>query len=116
MIFTDEQFESLKIAEPFFDSARKGYVKYATREISNKVADIYFEATGQKIPKSWGCSICVLNLYRRVGIDYFKDKEEREKIKASLEPENNEAEDDGDKIPEKPVANKNKKKDGRRKI
>lgn len=114
MIFTDEQFESLKIAEPLFETAQKGYVKYATREITNIVADVYFQATGQKIPKNWSCSICVLNLYRRVGLDYFKDKEEREKIKASLEVENNEAEVDGDNIPEKTVANKNKK-DGRRK-
>ncbi len=115
MIFTDEQFEALKIAEPHFETARNGYVKGVLRVITNKVADIYFEATGQKIPKTWSCSICVLNLYRKVGAAYFKDKEEREQNQASIEPEPNTAEIDESTNSEKPVAKKNKK-DGKSKI
>ena len=114
MTFTDAQLEILKEAEPHFISAKSGFVRFASRELSNKVADIFFEATGQKIPKTWSCSICVLNLYRKVGWFYFKDIEERRlmKDKVSNEPEPNALEPTESSPPEKPVAKKNKKKDG----
>lgn len=115
MTFTDTQLELLKEAEPHFNTARKGFIRYASRDLSDKVADIYFEATGQKIPKTWSCSICVLNLYRKVGYFYYKDLEEKQKeaerIKASEGLETNAAEEDTLKKSKKPVANK-KKKDG----
>ena len=106
MIFNDEQMEKLKAAEKHFYSAQKGWIKYATRDTHNLVADIYYEATGQKIPKTWSCSICVLNLYRKVGTLYFRDLKEREEIKASYGLENNALEDTGSNSPDKPVANK----------
>ena len=109
MTFTQEQLEKLKAAEPFFKTARDGYVRYATRDMNNLVASTYFEATGQKIPANWSCSICVLNLYRKVGYFYFKDKEELERNQASNELEPNALEDTGSTPPEKPVAKKNKK-------
>lgn len=110
MTFTDEQLEILKEAEPHFKTAQRGYVRFAPRDLSNKVADTYFKATGQVIPHTWSCSICVLNLYRKVGWFYFKDLEEREaKNKVSIEPEPNALEPTESNPPEKPVANKNKK-------
>lgn len=114
MIFNDEQMEKLKAAEKHFYSAQKGWIKYATRDTHNLVADIYYEATGQKIPKTWSCSICVLNLYRKVGTLYFRDLKEREEIEASNELEPNALEDTVLNPPVKPVAKKNKKKDGTR--
>ena len=112
MTFTDTQLEILKEAEPHFRTAKSGFVRYASRDLSNKVADTYFQATGQIIPKNWSCGICVLNLYRKVGWFYFKDLEELEKNKVSNEPEPNALEPTESNPPEKPVANKNKKKDG----
>lgn len=110
MNFTDEQFKTLQEAEPHFESSRHGWVKYATREICNTVADVYFQATGQVISHSWSCSICVLNLFRRVGALYFEDKTSREELnKVSIEPEPNALEPTEIYPPEKPVANKNKK-------
>lgn len=113
MTFTKEQLEKLKEAEPHFLTAKNGYVRYASRALHTLVADTYFEATGQKIPANWSCSICVLNLYRKVGYFYFKDLEELEKNQASNELEPLPLEDTGLDSPEKTVANKNKKKDGR---
>ena len=113
MTFTPEQLEKLKEAEPHFRTARDGYIRYAPRVLHTLVADTYYEATGQKIPANWSCSICVLNLYRKVGYYYFKDLEEIEK-QTSLEPEPLPLEPTESSPPEKPVANKNKKKDGSR--
>lgn len=113
MTFTKEQLEILKEAEPHFLTAKSGYVRYATRALHTLVADTYFEATGQKIPANWSCSICVLNLYRKVGYFYFKDLEEIEKNQASNELEPNALEDTVLNPPVKPVAKKNKK-DGTR--
>lgn len=113
MTFTKEQLEKLKEAEVYFEQATHGYVRYAPRVLHTLVADTYFEATGQKIPANWSCSICVLNLYRKVGYFYFKDLEELEKNQASSEPEPLPLEPTELDSPEKPVANKNKKKDGK---
>lgn len=111
MTFTDEQLEILKEAEVHFKSAKSGYVRYASRELSNKVADTFFQATGQVIPKTWSCSICVLNLYRKVGWFYFKDLEEREaKLKVSNEPEPPLIEHTESNTAAESVANKNHKK------
>lgn len=112
MTFTKEQLEKLKEAEPYFNQAKNGYIRYASRALHTLVADTYFEATGQKIPANWSCSICVLNLYRKVGYFYFKDLEELEKNQASNELEPMPLEDTESNPPVKPVANKNKKKDG----
>ena len=112
MTFTKEQLEKLKEAEPHFIQAKSGYIRYASRALHTLVADTYFEATGQKIPANWSCSICVLNLYRKVGYFYFKDLEELEKNQASNELEPLPLEDTESNPPVKPVANKNKKKDG----
>lgn len=109
MTFTKEQLEILKEAEPHFLTAKSGYVRYASRELSNKVADTYFQATGQIIPKNWSCGTCVLNLYRKVGWFYFKDLEELEKNQASNELEPNALEPTESIPPVKPVAKKNKK-------
>lgn len=113
MTFTKEQLEKLKEAEVFFEQATHGYVRYAPRVLHTLVADTYYEATGQKIPANWSCSICVLNLYRKVGYFYFKDLEELEKNQASNELEPNALEPTESNPPEKPVAKKNKKKDGK---
>lgn len=113
MTFTKEQLEKLKEAEKQFKTARDGYVRYATRALNDLVANTYFEATGQKIPSNWSCSICVLNLYRKVGYFYFKDLEELEK-QTSSEPEPLPLEPTESNPPENTVANKNKKKDGSR--
>lgn len=114
MTFTPEQLEILKEAEPHFNTAKSGYIRYASRDLHNLVANTYFEATGQKIPANWSCGTCVLNLYRKVGYFYFKDKEELEKNQASSELEPLPLEDTGLDSPENTVANKNKKKDGSR--
>ncbi len=113
MTFTPEQLEILKEAEPHFEQATHGYIRYASRDLHNLVADTYYKATGQKIPANWSCGICVLNLYRKVGYFYFKDLEELEKNQASNELEPLPLEDTGLDSPENTVANKNKKKDGR---
>lgn len=105
MTFTKEQLEVLKEAEPHFKTAQNGWVRYAPKELSNIVADTFFQATGQVIPKTWSCSVCVLNLYRRVGYFYFQDLEEQ----ASNEPELSLVEDTESKKPPKVVANKDKK-------
>lgn len=111
MIFTDDQLEILKEAEPFFRTAKNGYVRYAPRDLSNKVADTYFQATGQVIPKTWSCSICVLNLYRKVGYFYYKDLEEKEaSMKVSNEPEPPLIEHTESNTAAESVANKNHKK------
>ena len=110
MNFNKEQLETLKQADYQFHTALEGWVKYATRSLCDLVADTYFAATGQKIPRSWSCSTCVLNLFKRVGRLYFedltelevlenKDKESESKASNELEP----------KPPEEPTKRKSKK-------
>lgn len=74
MIFNKEQLTALYDAEIHFKSATtQGIVKNCPRWLVDKVADIYEDATGSKVNRNWGCSVCVFNFLCLVGKIYFKD-------------------------------------------
>jgi len=79
MVFSKEQLDKLYDAEIHFKTATtQGYLKNCPRWLVDKVADVYEEATGSKVNRNWGCSVCVLNFMILVGKMYFKDKKELE--------------------------------------
>ena len=80
LTFTDEQFDALKTkAEWFLKSAvYSSTIRSAPLYITEFIANTYEQATGAKVKRDFGCAVCVLNLYRMVGLKYFDDKKTRE--------------------------------------
>lgn len=80
LTFTDEQFDALKTkAEWFLKSAvYSSTIRSAPLYITEFIANTYEQATGAKVKRDFGCAVCVLNLYRMVGLKYFEDKKTRE--------------------------------------
>lgn len=84
MTFTEEQLEQLYDAEIHFDNAcHKGCIRNVPAWLTEKVVNIYFQATGKKLNFKKGCSACVMNIMKTVGYIYFDDKAE---LKSKVEP------------------------------
>lgn len=81
--FTEEEIKTLSKWEKHFRTAVFSNYKRATvRADDAKISEIYENATGEKTNKNFGCGICSLNFYKKVGNKYFEDKsfyEEEEK-------------------------------------
>lgn len=86
--FTEEEIKTLSKWEKHFRTAVLSNYKRATvRADDAKISEIYENATGEKINKNFGCGICSLNFYKKVGNKYFEDKSfyEQEEEKAGDE-------------------------------
>ena len=71
-VFTKEQMKKLKDAEPHFYTAVNFQYKLNTsRQLNDKVADIYEERTGEVVSRNWACGNCTYKLFRKAGIIYF---------------------------------------------
>lgn len=68
--FSKEQINELKALDVIkhFDTAiDSNYKRGTTRDIIVRVADIYDEATGNKVTRNFNCGSCVLNLFKTAG-------------------------------------------------
>lgn len=81
MIYTEEQWETIKQASPHFDTARHEYIRNAPRWLTEQIISVYEAATGKTIlHKNLSCAVCMLNIYKQIGKTYFSDLEERNKL------------------------------------
>lgn len=84
MIYTDEQFNLLKRAEPHFESVKRDFLRNAPKWLTEQIINVYEIATKKTIlNKDTNCSICVMNIYKLIGKTYDSDKKEREAIVTS---------------------------------
>lgn len=79
MTYNDEQFKTLAEFESAFRSAiRSNYVRpNPGRSALATITLIHQTATGQRLPQSFSCSSCVLEILRTVGAAWIKDFDER---------------------------------------
>lgn len=78
MIYTDEQFNLLKRAEPHFESVKRDFLRNAPKWLTEQIINVYEIATKKTIlNKDINCSICVMNIYKLIGKTYDSDKKER---------------------------------------
>ena len=100
--YTKQQMKALEDLDAIrhFDTVLDSSFKRGTPEdLNNKVADIYDEATGDKISRNFSCKVCCFNLYRAAGTLYRQSKahyenENRLKMQKAREAKNNKKEPD----------------------
>lgn len=81
MIYTEEQWKTIKQASPHYESARHEYIRNAPRWLTEQIINVYEAATGKTMMhKDLSCAVCVLNIYKQIGKTYFSDLEERNKL------------------------------------
>lgn len=94
--FTKEQIERLKEASiHFYTAVHENFKRGTMAPLNNLVADIYFEATGEKLNPNWSCNTCCLNNFKTAGrlyfdsIRYWQDQEpaaKNETVETETEP------------------------------
>lgn len=87
LTFTDKQYEMLEEkAEWFFRSAIEAHsLRSAPRYVTELIAQTYEDATGARLNRNYRCGACVMNIYLLVGKAFYKDKEERNKLREENE-------------------------------
>lgn len=72
-MYTKEQIKRIKELDvvKHFDTVLDSEFKRGTTSVQdNTLADIYDEATGGKVARTFNCKSCVYNLYRSAGLLY----------------------------------------------
>ena len=104
--FTKQQMKSLEDLNAIrhFDTVLDSGFKRGTPDsLNNAVADIYDEATGEKISRNFGCKVCCFNLYKKAGTLYRSSKayyDAQQKIKMQKAQEAAEEEEKKDFPPD----------------
>lgn len=81
MIFNEEQWNIIKKASPHYETAKRDFIRNATRKMTEDIVGVYEAATGKTVPnKDSHCSVCVLRIYQIIGKAYFADLKERQKM------------------------------------
>lgn len=73
-LYTKEQIQQLKdlnVIQYFSTVLNSGFKRGTLRELDEKVADIYEQATSTKVSRNFSCKLCVFNLYRDAGKLYY---------------------------------------------
>ena len=101
---TTEQYEYLlQYEHTFYTSAKQSYARMLPRSVNEKLDEIL----NDHVHRNFGCSACVLNMYRKL----YTVLEEEKKRRAEKEPEPIEPEVDKKPKTKKPATNKSKSKD-----
>ena len=70
--FTKEQINRLQEASHYFYTAvYENYKRGTMSPLNNLVAEVYTEATGEKLNPNWSCNSCCLNNFKTAGRLYF---------------------------------------------
>ena len=75
--YTKEQLktlEDLNVVQNFMTATVSDYKRGTLRKQDEAVADIYEQATGIKVNRNFGCSVCCFRLYRDAGTLYYSSK------------------------------------------
>ena len=79
-MFTREQIEELKPYEEYFCTATvANYVRNIPGDRIEKIKQIWTAASGEIIRERMTCGVCQLNFLKKVGKQYYKDKEHYER-------------------------------------
>lgn len=82
MMFTKEQIKELAPYEEYFESATiANYVRNIPNEKITKIKEIWETASGEKVREKLTCGACLLNFIKRVGDNYYKDKNQKKNAK-----------------------------------
>lgn len=82
-MFNKEQIEALQPYEEYFVSATvANYVRNIPGDKLAKIKSTWETASGEKVKEKLTCGACLLNFIKRVGQNYFKDKEANNKRNA----------------------------------
>lgn len=74
-LFSIEQLNALYPAEIHFENVIKNHnLRSAPRWLTEQIAKIYTETTGNRLPSNYSCNTCVYNIYAKIGELYFKSK------------------------------------------
>lgn len=76
--YTKEQInrlEELGVIQNFMTATVSDYKRGTLRKQDETVADIYEQATGTKVNRNFGCSVCCFRLYRDAGTLYYSSKD-----------------------------------------
>ena len=92
--YTNEQIKKLKELDVIqhFNTVLDSEFKRGTTSLQdNAVADIYDEATGGKVSRTFSCKSCVYNLYRNAGKLYRQslDFQKKENMRKAREAKQN---------------------------
>ena len=103
-MITQEQYEFLlQYEHTFYTAAKQSYARMLPRSINEKLADILAD----NAKRNFGCSACMLNMYRRL----YQVLENEKKLRAQPEPEPTETEQVEKPKGKKAATNKTKKKE-----
>lgn len=73
---TKEQFEILKQFEPQLDTAlNSSFLRGVDKQKFDIIKGIYLDVTDSKEEIKIGCAACVMNLFAKTGVLYFRYKE-----------------------------------------
>lgn len=82
-MFNKEQLQELAPFEEYFASATiANYVRNIPGDKITKIKSIWETASGEKVREKLTCGACLLNFIKRVGQNYYKDKEANTKRNA----------------------------------
>lgn len=93
-MYTKEQIKTLEemgMVEQFNLAVNSGFKRNTTREMNEKVLDIYKQASGAKdYTPNLNCKGCVFDLFRRAGELFFKQLKETEVLDTVFSVESDE--------------------------
>lgn len=92
--FNREQMKKLKeldVIQHFNTVLNSEYKRGTFRETDEQVADIYEQASGKKVSRTFSCKSCVFNLYRDAGNLYRESEKywKQEALKKAREAKEN---------------------------
>ena len=91
-----KELEDLNVIYHFHTATVSDFKRGTLRKQDERVADIYEQATGNKVERNFGCSLCCYRLYNKAGLLYYAskkyweeyDKKKMEKVRAAKKKTN----------------------------
>lgn len=79
--YTEEQFNALApYAEDFRRATENNYVRHNPGHVAlDAIREAYMKAAGiRQYPRNWGCTACVVNLFKDAGRLWLEDRDARD--------------------------------------
>ena len=97
-MYTKEQIKKLKeldVIQHFNTVLNSDYKRGTFKATDEAVANIYEQASGNKVSRNFSCKLCVFNLYRDAGKLYFESEKywKQEAMKKAREAKQNKKEE-----------------------
>ena len=87
--FNEKQLKKLEPIVQYLITVERAQFKKATTPGENEIAaEVWEEYSGEKQQRSWGCSNCVYNLFKKVAQIYFLSMNNQKKKEATQKKKN----------------------------